>query len=221
MRDPRELSVEAADLYVTAITRAIRSMTDVGDLPAAGTPLFELLTMFATEARQSTALKNPVVDQPRWADADFIAALAADCAVSVAERGTKRKGKTNAPVSDQLISRLLGEIDVVNYMAEATGLKLTGGSSAAYIAYDDPPAALQLHFDRPGLAISVCCCASKRPHQPQGVGKRNNTCHRGWLREYRLGVGECLIIDGVSTLHGRTPLSDGEMVQLLSLGFAL
>jgi|GraSoiStandDraft_9_1057307.scaffolds.fasta_scaffold604258_1 hypothetical protein len=58
MRDLRELSEEVADLYVTAITRAIRSMTDVAELPAPGTPHFQLLTVMAAETTPSTVLKD-------------------------------------------------------------------------------------------------------------------------------------------------------------------
>ena len=163
-----------------------------------------------------------MIDQPVWADTNLIAALAADCAASIAERGTQRKGKTNASVSDQLISRLLDEVDVVSYVAEARGLKLTSGSSAAYIAYDDPPAALQLHFDRPSFGDISMLLRIKAAAPTSGApGSATIIVTEDGYQEYRLGVGECLIIDGVSTLHGRTPLSDGEMVQLLSLGFAL
>ncbi|GAA2268193.1 hypothetical protein GCM10010145_48380 [Streptomyces ruber] len=216
-----DTSRECRSLYSTMLTRAVRSEFDIRDLPGPGTSHFELLTALAAESAVRTHLPGPLRWRPRWATRELCARLRADCATSAERSGVVRKDKRNAPVGQDCLAELFDTLGLLAGVQALVGEASLIPVAASYIVYDGPGSLLQLHLDRPTFGDITLLLRLDDTDAAGPAGQRSSTLFvtpEGYRRE-PLGTGESLVFDGTSTLHGRTALTAGEEVTLLSIGF--
>ncbi|MFF2077503.1 tetratricopeptide repeat protein [Kitasatospora sp. NPDC058162] len=151
--------------------------------------------------------------------AELIAAMAEEAEKAVAADGYLHNGKWNAAVGDAA-TRFAAQIDLAAVVARSTGLEVAQPHTAVYIAYLEEGQFLDFHVDESGFgeANLILCLKHERP---TGRSKASTTVFikaDGYL-ECDLAAGDCVVFDGALTPHGRTPLSAGESVTLISFGF--
>ncbi|MDH6135692.1 tetratricopeptide (TPR) repeat protein [Kitasatospora sp. MAA4] len=156
-------------------------------------------------------------DQPF--PAELIAAMAAEAEKAVAADGYLHNGKWNAPVGDAA-SRFAGQVDLAAVVARSTGLEVEQPHTAVYIAYLEEGQFLDFHVDEFGFgeANLILCLQHERPTAAPSVSTTVFITADGCL-ECDLAAGDCVVFDGALTPHGRTPLTAGESITLISLGF--
>ncbi|MFJ3219580.1 tetratricopeptide repeat protein [Kitasatospora sp. NPDC086801] len=151
--------------------------------------------------------------------AALIAAMAEEAEKAVAADGYLHNGKWNAAVGDAANS-FAEQVDLASVVARSTGMVVEQPHSAVYIAYTEAGQFLDFHVDELGFgeANLILCLRHERPSGAPQVSAtvfinadRYLTC--------ALAPGDCVVFDGALTPHGRTPLSAGESVTLISFGF--
>ncbi|MFH8381895.1 tetratricopeptide repeat protein [Kitasatospora sp. NPDC018058] len=150
--------------------------------------------------------------------AELIAAMAEESEKAVAADGYLHNGKWNAAVGDAA-NRFAAQIDLAAVVARSTGLEVEQPHTGVYIDYEEGQF-LDFHVDESGFgeANLILCLKHERPTGQSGVSTTVFINADGYL-ECDLGVGDCVVFDGALTPHGRTPLSPGESVTLISFGF--
>lgn len=219
----RTLSAEGQNLYSTAVTRAVRSFTDVGKLQDAPGPVGEVLSALAVELAADSLIPGVLRYSPEWATGEVLERLRTDCSCSVDEDGLVRNNKRNAPVASPLLSLLFEEFGLLARVCELTGLTTLKAVSATYIVYDEPGARLELHIDRPSYGdINILMRIDEPRSDADADALASATVFIGpdGVRREPLEAGEAIIFDGTAALHGRSPLLEGETVRLLSIGFS-
>ncbi|MEU4119832.1 tetratricopeptide repeat protein [Kitasatospora sp. NPDC028055] len=151
--------------------------------------------------------------------AELIAAMAAEADKAVAADGYLHNGKWNAPVGDAA-NRFAAQVDLAAVVARSTGLDVEQSHTGVYIAYLEEGEFLDFHIDEFGFgeANLILCLEHERPIGRSGVSTTVFITADGYL-ECDLAAGDCVVFDGALTPHGRTPLSPGESVTLISFGF--
>ncbi|MFJ8476239.1 tetratricopeptide repeat protein [Kitasatospora sp. NPDC094011] len=151
--------------------------------------------------------------------AELIAAMAEEAEKAVATDGYLHNGKWNAAVGDAA-NHFAEQVDLAAVVTRSTGLDVEQPHTAVYIAYADEGQHLDFHLDEFGFgeANMILCL---RHELPTGTPRVSTTAFinaNGYL-ECDLAAGDCVVFDGVLTPHGRTPVSAGENVTLISFGF--
>ncbi|MFF4816084.1 hypothetical protein ACFY2K_16015 [Kitasatospora sp. NPDC001309] len=151
--------------------------------------------------------------------AELIAAMAEEAEKAVAADGYLHNGKWNAAVGDAA-TRFATQIDLAAVVARSTGLEVAQPHAAVYIAYLEEEQFLDFHVDESGFgeANLILCLKHERPTGRSKVSTTVFIKADGYL-ECDLAAGDCVVFDGALTPHGRTPLSAGESVTLISFGF--
>ncbi|MGW2377421.1 hypothetical protein [Kitasatospora sp. NPDC001683] len=149
---------------------------------------------------------------------ELIAAMADEAEKAVAADGYLHNGKWNAPVGDAA-NRFVARTDLAAVVAQSTGLEVEQPHTGVYIGYEEGQF-LDFHVDESGFGeVNLILCLNHA--RLTGVPRASTTVFingDGYL-ECDLGVGDCVVFDGALTPHGRTPLSAGEGVTLISFGF--
>jgi hypothetical protein len=150
--------------------------------------------------------------------AELIAGMAVEAEEAVAAGGYLHNGKWNAPVAEAA-NRFAAQIDLAAVVARSTGLEVEQPHTAVYIGYEEGQF-LDFHVDESGFgeANLIFCLKHERPTSAPRVSTTVFINANGYL-ECDLGEGDCVVFDGALTPHGRTPLSAGESVTLISFGF--
>ncbi|MFB7669736.1 tetratricopeptide repeat protein [Kitasatospora sp. NPDC056138] len=148
----------------------------------------------------------------------LLTAMAEEAEKAVAADGYLHNGKWNAATLDAA-SHFVGQVDLAAVVARFSGLAVEPPHTAVYIAYEEGQH-LDFHLDEFGFgeANLILCLKHERP---AGLPRASATVFLaadGYL-EYDLEAGDCVVFDGALTPHGRTPLSVGESVTLVSFGF--
>ncbi|WP_317621503.1 hypothetical protein [Streptomyces sp. CBMA123] len=104
-------------------------------------------------------------------------------------------------------------------VARSTGLEVGQPHNGVYIAYEEGQF-LDFHVDEFGYgeANLILCLKHTLPTGAPRVSTTVFINADGYL-ECDLAAGDCVVFDGALTPHGRTPLSAGESVALISFGF--
>ncbi|MFJ9442815.1 hypothetical protein ACIRRH_13205 [Kitasatospora sp. NPDC101235] len=150
--------------------------------------------------------------------AELIAAMAVEAEKAVAASGYLHNGKWNAPVGDAA-NRFAARIDLAAVVGRSTGLEVEQPHTGVYIGYEEGQF-LDFHVDESGFGeanLILCLKHARRTGVPT-VSTTVFINADGYL-ECDLGVGDCVVFDGALTPHGRTPLSVGESITLISFGF--
>ncbi|MFE6867934.1 tetratricopeptide repeat protein [Kitasatospora sp. NPDC057692] len=149
---------------------------------------------------------------------ELIAAMGAEAVKAVAASGYLHNGKWNAPVGDAA-NQFAAQVDLAAVVARSTGLEVEQPHSGVYIGYEEGQF-LDFHLDESGFgeANLILCLKHARVTGAPTVSTTVFINANGYL-ECDLGVGDCVVFDGALTPHGRTPLSAGEIVTLISMGF--
>ncbi|MEU9046823.1 MULTISPECIES: tetratricopeptide repeat protein [unclassified Kitasatospora] len=150
--------------------------------------------------------------------AELIAAMAEEAEKAVAAGGYLHNGKWNAPVGDAA-NRFAEQVDLAAVVGRSTGLDVEQPHTGVYIGYEEGQF-LDFHVDESGFgeANLILCLKHARL---AGAPRASTTVFinaNGYL-ECDLAAGDCVVFDGALTPHGRTPLSAGESVTLISIGF--
>ena len=105
-------------------------------------------------------------------------------------------------------------------VARATGLEVEQPHSGVYIAYLEEGQFLDFHVDEFGFgeANLILCLKHERPTTALTASTTVFIGPDGY-RECDLEPGDCVVFDGALTPHGRTPISAGESIILISFGF--
>ncbi|MBV6700113.1 tetratricopeptide repeat protein [Kitasatospora aureofaciens] len=151
--------------------------------------------------------------------AELITQVAEEAEKAVAVDGYLHNGKWNAAVGDAA-SRFAGQVDLAAVVARSTGLDVEQPHTGVYIAYLEEGQFLDFHVDEVGFgeANLILCLKHERPTGAPRAGTTVFINADGYL-ECDLAAGDCVVFDGALTPHGRTPLSAGESVTLISFGF--
>ncbi|GAA1403148.1 hypothetical protein GCM10009639_47430 [Kitasatospora putterlickiae] len=151
--------------------------------------------------------------------AQLIAAMAEEAEKTVAADGYLHNGKWNAAPGDAA-SSFAGQVDLAAVVSRSTGLAVEQPHTAVYIAYREEGQFLDFHLDEAGFgeANLILCLKHERPTGSSTASSTVFINADGYLA-CDLAVGDCVVFDGVFTPHGRTPLSAGESVTLVSFGF--
>ncbi|WP_380279959.1 tetratricopeptide repeat protein [Kitasatospora purpeofusca] len=149
---------------------------------------------------------------------ELIAAMAEEAEKAVAADGYLHNGKWNAAVGDAA-NRFAAQVDLAAVVARSTGLEVEQPHTGAYIGYEEGQF-LDFHLDESGFgeANLILCLKHARVTGAPTVSTTVFINANGYL-ECDLGEGDCVVFDGALTPHGRTPLSAGESVTLISFGF--
>ncbi|MER7766989.1 tetratricopeptide repeat protein [Kitasatospora sp. NPDC096140] len=151
--------------------------------------------------------------------ATLIAAMAEEAEKAVATDGYLHNGKWNAAVGDAA-NRFAEQVDLASVVARSTGLAVEQPHTAVYIVYTEEGQFLDFHVDELGFgeANLILCLWHERPSGAPLVSATAFINADGYLT-CELAPGDCVVFDGALTPHGRTPLSAGESVTLISFGF--
>ncbi|MFF2951391.1 tetratricopeptide repeat protein [Kitasatospora sp. NPDC057965] len=151
--------------------------------------------------------------------AELIAAMAGEAEKAVATDGYVHNGKWNAAVGD-IANSFAGHVDLAAVVSRSTGLDVEQPHTAVYIEYREEGQFLDFHLDETGFgdANLILCLKHERPADSSTASSTVFINADGYLA-CDLPVGDCVVFDGVFTPHGRTPLSAGENVTLISFGF--
>ncbi|MFF7633549.1 tetratricopeptide repeat protein [Kitasatospora sp. NPDC008050] len=151
--------------------------------------------------------------------AELVAAMAEEAEKAVAADGYLHNGKWNAAVGNAA-KRFAGQVDLAAVVARSTGLEVEQPHTGVYIAYLEEGQFLDFHVDEFGFgeANLILCLKHERPTGAPRVSTTVFINTDGYL-ECDLAAGDCVVFDGALTPHGRTPLSAGESVTLISFGF--
>ncbi|MET8542604.1 tetratricopeptide repeat protein [Kitasatospora sp. NPDC004799] len=150
---------------------------------------------------------------------DLITAMAQEAEKAVAADGYLHNGKWNAPVGDAA-NRFADRTDLAAVVARSTGLDVEQPHTAVYIAYLEQGQFLDFHLDEIGFgeANLILCLTHERPTGATSPSTTVFITADGYLA-CELATGDCIVFDGTFTPHGRTPLTAGESVTLVSFGF--
>ncbi|MFG2905430.1 tetratricopeptide repeat protein [Kitasatospora sp. NPDC048286] len=149
----------------------------------------------------------------------LIAAMAKEAEKAVAADGYLHNGKWNAAVGDAA-NRFAGQVDLAEVVAQSTGLDVEQPHTAVYIAYREEGQFLDFHVDETdfGEANLILCLKHER-HTEAATASATVFINSDGYLGCDLDAGDCVVFDGAFTPHGRTPLSAGESVTLISFGF--
>ncbi|MFB7473651.1 hypothetical protein [Kitasatospora sp. NPDC056184] len=149
---------------------------------------------------------------------ELIAAMAEEAEKAVATDGYLHNGKWNAAVGDAA-NRFAAQIDLAAVVARSTGLEVVQPHTGVYIGYEEGQF-LDFHLDESGFGEANLILCLKRARVTGAPTASSTVFIRadGYLA-CDLGEGDCVVFDGALTPHGRTPLSAGESVTLISFGF--
>ncbi|MFF3066967.1 tetratricopeptide repeat protein [Kitasatospora sp. NPDC057936] len=148
----------------------------------------------------------------------LLAAMEEEAEKAVAANGYLHNGKWNAAVGDAA-NHFAEQVDLATVVARSTGLDVEPPHTAVYIAYEEGQH-LDFHLDEFGFgeANLLLCLKHDRPTGASRVSTTVFINADGYL-ECELAAGDCVVFDGALTPHGRTPLSAGEAITLISFGF--
>ncbi|MFD4658949.1 tetratricopeptide repeat protein [Kitasatospora sp. NPDC058444] len=149
---------------------------------------------------------------------ELIAAMAEEAEKAVTADGYLHNGKWNAPVGDAA-NRFAAQIDLAAVVERSTGLEVEQPHTGVYIGYEEGQF-LDFHVDEFGFgeANLILCLKHERPGDLFRASTTVFITPDGY-HECELAAGDCVVFDGGLTPHGRTPLSAGEGVTLISFGF--
>lgn len=132
--------------------------------------------------------------------------------------GRRHNGKWNAPVGPS-VARFVDESGFVSLVRAFSDVRLGEVLGATFIAYDGVGEHLPIHLDDAGFGeANVLVCL--RHGWLEGEGSATVFLTAAGVHSHVLEPGMALLFDGAATPHGRTPLSAGEEVVLVSFGFA-
>ncbi|MFD7645761.1 tetratricopeptide repeat protein [Kitasatospora sp. NPDC059795] len=148
-----------------------------------------------------------------------LAAMAQEAENALATAGYLHNGKWNAAVGDAATC-FADHVDLAAVVARSTGLEVEQPHAGVYIAYREDGQFLDFHVDELGFgeANLILCLKHERPSEMTTPSSTVFITADGYL-ECDLAAGECVVFDGALTPHGRTPVSAGESVTLISFGF--
>lgn len=150
--------------------------------------------------------------------ASVFTTLAADADRSLRSSGVRHNGKWNAPVGPA-VEDFVSESGFLELVHAFSNVPLGPVRGATVIAYTKVGEHLPIHLDDTdfGEANVLLCVRHRLPRT--GASATVFVTSDG-VRSHVLEPGMALLFDGAATLHGRTPLSEGEEVVLISFGFA-
>ncbi|MFJ2777379.1 hypothetical protein [Kitasatospora sp. NPDC087315] len=150
---------------------------------------------------------------------ELITTMAQEAEKVLAADGYLHNGKWNAAVGDAA-NRFAGQVDLASTVARSTGLEVEQPHTGVYIAYLEEGQFLDFHVAEFGFgeANLILCLKHERLPAAPIVSTTVFIGADGYL-ECDLTPGDCVVFDGAITPHGRTPLSAGESVTLISFGF--
>jgi len=106
---------------------------------------------------------------------------------------------------------------LLDFVASHAG-SVTATSIASYLYYEQPGNGLDPHVDTDIFSVNLILML--RHERPNGKGSHLVIYPpEDDPKRFLLDPGECLLLFADSTVHAREPLSDGEMVNLLTIGF--
>ena len=207
----------SSDAVASAWTRAVRSIADINDIDAWPSTVDYALVALAAHFESTAVLPRPLMRSPDWTSERVITALAVSAHRSMAVSGYAYNGKRNAPVTERAAA-LVRKIDIPSYVGQETGIPFTPDLSLLYVVYDEPGAGLGLHLDSRGYSdVNLLLCLEKVTPYPEMESSTVFITSSG-RETHELDPGQCLIFEGPSTLHGRTPIRKGERIILLNVG---
>ncbi|MGE7432740.1 tetratricopeptide repeat protein [Kitasatospora sp. NPDC001175] len=152
--------------------------------------------------------------------AELIAAMAEEAENAVTADGYLHNGKWNAAVGDAA-NRFAEQVDLAAVVSRSTGLDVERPHAGVYIAYLGEGQFLDFHVDEFGFGEANLILCLKHAHLTAAPTTTSSTVFIGadGYLECDLAPGDSVVFDGALTPHGRTPLSAGESVVLISFGF--
>ncbi|MEY9928553.1 hypothetical protein ABH926_003192 [Catenulispora sp. GP43] len=215
MLNPGVLDGEAASLFADGWTRSLRSLTDISLLPEDGTEKANLLAVIAEQLERYSLLPVPSACRPEFADPAVLAALATEARDAA--------DPTDAGPAGQafLDSSALREM-----LAKEYGLEISsepqGYVNASYLVFDSESPGLEFQLvPRSEEDISILLCLDRVDSRPPEEASASVVATPSGLRRFRTEPGECLVLDPGFTVHGHTPVVDGERVVCLRAGFRI
>jgi hypothetical protein len=209
MSDPERWSGEWAQILMP--------LTPHGMLPQAHTPA-RMVMNYAAQVMSQDQLFAPTVVRPDYADEGFVEEMT-QVAAKYREVAITKNGRTVSRCGSDVFAKL-NEIGAREYASKLLGGALDHDYSAAFLYYV-PGDFIPLHIDN-GATYPMNLLLCLRREKPAESRKFSVTylvdaADRFTARD--LAPGEALWFHAARTLHGRTPLQQGEEVLILTLGF--
>lgn len=200
--------------------RVVRSLDTLGaHSPDAVDAAETTLRLLAGHLEGQRTVPAPVVDRPEWLTARWIDRLRQDAETQIRRAGEPYNGKTNAPPGPA-VERLLRSVDIDAWFRSVTGLAGYPVHSD-YVHYEERQD-LGLHLDADGFGSAIALICLTHDHDPECTStSRTVFVHPGGRQEIDTVVGDALLFDGRHMPHGRSRLSPGERITILSFGFRL
>jgi hypothetical protein len=203
-----DMSVEWAEILV--------GLTPNGLLPRPGTPRREVLE-FAADRLARDRLFEPDIHEPRWLTETMVERLAeaAQGDSSLAREHSGRRVATPSAESKALVDSL----PIVEDLRTRCSFALKTDVAAVFLYYESGEW-LPLHVDNRAIRYD-CNLLVPLSATPPKSGKGSATyfvLQSDRIAGYRLEPGVAAWFHAGFTPHGRTPLTEGESVTLLSLG---
>jgi hypothetical protein len=220
MVDIRSLDDEAADIFAAAYTRGITSIADVRDHANWTSATEQTLKCMADQLTGQSLLPEPIVERPPWASAAVIGSLAKSAAFSASRTGERRgNGQVTATVA-QAVRPLLEKLAVREYLQDLVNVELSPEVVLSALVYDSPGAYLKLHLDTRSFGdVIALLCLDRDTFTPGADASATVTVSADTISHTVLTPGECLVMDGPCTPHGRSPLGPDERVTLLLMAY--
>jgi hypothetical protein len=162
---------------------------------------------------------DPIFLRPEWLHDELLGGLVAETHEQEAQR-TEREAWYNSQPGP--IGRRLGSsVRLMRWMSNKLNMELKPQVNVSIVSYDTGGNHNPMHFDNPDtfgeLNLLICL---ERIRSSEQAGTRTLFVLEDGIKSSDLNAGDAVIFDSAYTLHGRTPLVDGEKVTLMTLGFS-
>ncbi|MGW6054798.1 hypothetical protein [Streptomyces sp. NPDC055189] len=202
-----------------AWTRWFRRTVTVRDLPGPGTVVGRRVDEAAARLADRRLTDRPRTDRPLWFTPERRAALLAEAREGIRSDPEHNNGKVNAKFGP-LARELVRTVDLARYVESVTGVAVRPPHASTYLGYLFDGSALELHLDDERYGdITLLLCLHRKPSGDGSAGSRTVFLEGRRRRFVDLAEREILVFDGVFAPHGRTPVTGGEEIVLLSFGF--
>jgi hypothetical protein len=150
---------------------------------------------------------------------DDLSAMTDEAVAALRSAGFMHNGKWNAPVGSAALD-FVDRFDLADTVSRLTGVEVEEPQGATYIAYLEAGGHLDFHLDDFHYGeVNLIVCLRHSGTAPAGQSSATVFIERAGYRLCPLQPGDFIVFDGAFTPHGRTPVTDGEQVVLVSFSF--
>lgn len=197
----------------------LQELAGDGLVPEPGSVREECLRILGTQFATLTRIPEPVLTTPLWLTGQAWQAFLEE---SRSVRGRAVQGGRQWMAHGGRISQAVClSPTLLTWARSATGVPLEPDVRSTYLYYENAGDSSPIHVDRAdGYEVHLLIMLEHKV-APGAEPSTTFVVTPDGVSHIRIPDGEALFFQASTTLHGRTPLGEGERVSLLSLGFRI